>query len=73
MSGQKPGDGPESEAVVFLRWCGSQEAAIEQIKAVGAIAMDQPGVFGEVARLRAKVASLEAEVARLTKVDPTED
>jgi hypothetical protein len=61
MCGPTPGSMPESPAVTCLRHYGSLEAAIEALKAVsGRVALDEPGELTEVA-------SLKAEVARLTE------
>ena len=61
MGGPTPGSMPESPAVTCLRHYGSLEAAIEALKAVsGRVALDEPGELTEVA-------SLKAEVARLTE------
>jgi hypothetical protein len=61
MSGPMPGSMDESPAVTCLRHYGSLEAAIEALKAVsGRVALDEPGKLSEVA-------SLKAEVARLTE------
>jgi hypothetical protein len=61
MSGPMPGSMDESPAVTCLRHYGSLEAATEALKAVsGRVALDEPGELTEVA-------SLKAEVARLTE------
>ena len=61
MSGRTPGSMDESPAVTCLRHYGSLEAATEALKAVsGRVALDEPGELTEVA-------SLKAEVARLTE------
>ena len=61
MCGPTPGSMPESPAVTCLRHYGSLEAAIEALKPVsGRVALDEPGELTEVA-------SLKAEVARLTE------
>jgi hypothetical protein len=61
MCGPTPGSMPESPAVTCLRHYGSLEAAIEALKAVsGRVALDEPCELTEVA-------SLKAEVARLTE------
>ena len=58
MSGPMPGSMDESPAVTCLRHYGSLEAAIEALKAVS---LDEPGKLSEVASLKAQVARLTEE------------